>query len=433
MTDIGALTRAWRIGTQLVDERKMIERDFMTLDKAVADCLRTNNVYHERDMQLAADLQGEYLTDCTRLETIKTLLVFQIAGLAEPATMAELQQVKVTFDKYLKKILTAPKLESASNAEVAAPLSPISSALEGEMSDVATTTDASVVADDAPPEAAVFAIVGGGRGVRDGEEDDHTGLETGLRQRVAMLREETALFFLNSSQLAVRRAAASLLQGIEKLERQDALQRAMAAAQSPGSPGRSPRRGCAGGGDMWGANYGEASGAEAASPGSVVSRRRSPTKASLPSSPRAAGVVETGEASERPEALWKQFLQGLAPLLREQMTASAAGAGVGGGGEGVVEVVVDRQKLFGLISTSARNLSLWMDERYASKALKLSLQIVSMRFALSSLSATSLLFVSLCMHVYTYIHTYIYAHIHACIHICIHTNIHAYIHICMYT
>ena len=63
--------------------------------------MRTNSVYDERDMQLAADLQGEYLSDSARLETIKTLLVFQVAGLAEPATMAELKLVKVTFEKYL--------------------------------------------------------------------------------------------------------------------------------------------------------------------------------------------------------------------------------------------------------------------------------------------------------------------------------------------
>ena len=71
--------------------------------------MRTNNVYHERDMQLAADLQGEYLTDAARLETSKTLLVFRIAGLAEPATMAELQLVKVTFEKYLQEQLSQKK------------------------------------------------------------------------------------------------------------------------------------------------------------------------------------------------------------------------------------------------------------------------------------------------------------------------------------
>jgi hypothetical protein len=288
----------------------------------------------------------------------------------------------VTFDKHLKEVLSN-KLESASTSEVAEPPEPFSSALEGELSDVATTTDASIPDDDTAQDPAshmLHKLVVGEREVRKDEGEESTGLETGLRQRVATLEEETALFFLYQSQLAVRRAAESLLHGIDKLERQAqlALQNSVAAAAHPGSPGRSPRRCGASGGNLWGAS-------EPPSPaGSTASlqMRQFPSKSSLSlvSSPRAPRAAESDDASERPEGLWKQFLQGLAPLLREQMPEGASAAGGGRGGDEVVEVIVNRQELYRLISNTARHLSVCMDQRLASKSLALSLQIANMRF-----------------------------------------------------
>jgi len=273
----------------------------------------------------------------------------------------------VTFDKYLKKVLLN-KQESAS--EVAEPPEPISSALEGELSDVATTTDASIPDDDTVQDSAshmLHKLIGGEREVRKDEGEESTGLETGLRQRVAALQEETALLFLHKSQLAVRRAAESLLHGIDKLERQ-AKHSLQNAAAHPGSPGRSPRRGGTSGGDMRGAS-------EPPSPQSA-----SKSSLSLESSPRAPCAAESDDASERPEGLWKLFLQGLVPLLREQMPEGDAAAGGSVGRDEVVEVIVNRQELYRLISDAARHLSVFMDARLASKALPLSLQIENMRF-----------------------------------------------------
>jgi hypothetical protein len=99
-----------------VDERKTIERDFMHLDKQIHNCLRSNNVYPERNMLMAAKLEAKFLADSTRLESIKSLLVFQIAGLAEPESLEQLQMFKVTFDRYLKKVMSAPKPEAAASA-----------------------------------------------------------------------------------------------------------------------------------------------------------------------------------------------------------------------------------------------------------------------------------------------------------------------------
>ena len=282
----------------------------------------------------------------------------------------------MTFDKYLKKVLLN-KQESAS--EVAEPPEPISSALEGELSDVATTTDASIPDDDTVQDSAshmLHKLIGGEREVRKDEGEESTGLETGLRQRVAALQEETALLFLHKSQLAVRRAAESLLHGIDKLERQ-AKHSLQNAAAHPGSPGRSPRRGGTSGGDMRGASEPPSPAGATAS----LQMRQFPSKSSLSlvSSPRAPRA-ESDDASERPEGLWKLFLQGLVPLLREQMPEGDAAAGGSGGRDEVVEVIVNRQELYRLISDAARHLSVFMDARLASKALPLSLQIENMRF-----------------------------------------------------
>ena len=274
----------------------------------------------------------------------------------------------MTFDKYFKKVLSN-KLESASTGEVNEPPEPFSSALEGEMSDVATTTEASIPDDDTVQDQAnhmLHKLVGGEREVRKDEGEESTGLETGLRQRVATLQEESTLLLVHKSQLAVRQAAESLLQGIDKLERQakHALQNSVAPAAQPGSLGRSPRRGISGG-DKGGAS-------EPPSP-------QSPSKPSLSLATSLRAPCAADDASERPEGLWKQFLQGLAPLLREQMPEGDAVAGGSGGGDEVVEVIVNRQELYRLISDAAGRLSDFMDARLASKALPLSLQIANMR------------------------------------------------------
>jgi hypothetical protein len=335
-----------------VDERRAMEKDFMALDKSVADCLRMNNVYPERDMIKAADLQRELLADSTRLESIKTLLVYQIAGLGEPHTADQLSTVKVTFENFLKKVMSGtPDAAAAAAAEVddaPAIMPEISEALEGEVSDVVTDVSSNLEAgDDMLADAGVMASMAA-EALEDLNAD--TGLNTGMRDRVSMLQDEATLSFLIKSQHAAQTAAASLLKGIEKLQR---AARRKAASIVPCSPAGSVRS----------ARFG----------GDRQARRGVKTAGS--SAIGQVGQASAAEAAlDRPEALWKEFLEGLAPLMQEELIEDAgAGAGAGGcedegDGEAVVMVRIKKHDFFQLTSKAAHMLSAWLQDREAAKA-----------------------------------------------------------------
>lgn len=340
------------------DDRKHMERDFMALDKAIADCLRMNNVYPERDMQKAADLQSELLADSTRLESIKMLLVYRIAGLREPMSADELQMVKVTFDKFLKKVMASnPDPSAAGSAgaaavdEAPAVLASASDALEGEQSDV--VTDVSSTVDDESADAAGLA---GLATQTDFSEDAVTGLDTGLRTRVSVLQAEATLSFLSNCQHGARTAAASLLKGIETLQR---AARCKAAAVSPLSPS--------------GSTFSSRAGVGSDSP---LSPRRKQLKQHSAAIPVAAGLVGGGGASEganRPEALWKEFLEGLAPLVKEEEADGQDG------GRAQVTVRINKRGFFQLSNRAAYKLSEWLQEREASKGQALLQEISDMK------------------------------------------------------
>ena len=340
-----------------VDERKSMERDFVALEKLIGDCLRTNNVYPERDMQKAADLQSELLADSTRLESIKMLLVYRIAGLREPMSAEELQIVKVTFDKFLRKVMSGnPEDAGAAAAVDDAPsvLSSTSEALEGEQSDV--VTDVSSTVDDESADAAVLAGVVAASRV-DFNQDAATGLDTGLRARVSLLQVEATLSFLSNSQHAARAAAASLLKGIEKLQR---AARNQAAAISPLSPTGSIRSSRAGAG-------GE-------SPLSPRRKVLKPTLRELARGGGAGGALEAVEVgNDRPEALWKEFLEGLGPLVSEEQVN---GQDVE---QAVVQVRIEKHQLFQLANRAALKLSEWMNERETSKGQALLEEVGEMK------------------------------------------------------
>jgi hypothetical protein len=82
-------------------------------------------------------------------------------------------------------------------------------------------------------------------------------------------------------------------------------------------------------------------------------------------------VVEE-DASERPEDLWKEFLQGIAPLIRDSSSLDGRSAP---GGEGMM-VTINKQAMFRQISQTACKLTAWIQDRIVLKGQEYTQQIV---------------------------------------------------------
>jgi hypothetical protein len=306
-----------------VDERKILERELHHIEDSVNACLSSNNVYPKRQMQLGADLTGEYLADVMHIERIKTQLVFQIAGLCEPKTCEQVKEVKATFERFLKKISSSHDenaiLEDTVNQP---PTLPENSSLEGEQSDrgseeVADEADASTEDTEAKNEGTVHNVIFLTSGFRKTEAG--TGIDTGLRNRVSTLKIKLEHFLLHQNQQAVRSAADSLINTTDcKLE-------ATASCSDE---------------DF----YPNSSSPIGSSPGGSV-------------------------APERPEALWKDFLREIVQLQQEQQEESQA--------DNTREIVVNMSKgaLFHLLRATDHKLSAWIEDRQSRKCKDVAEQV----------------------------------------------------------